>query len=196
MAEDAPHALQLTLLRTVIVAAWCGNWCGWKCSRPSSTWILRNTVRTPAPLSQNSGPSSGPRRLIHSSSRRATSVEHGTLAGGEPTSAGHVAALPDAIDELVARYTAGEETPALSREYGISKSGLGQLLLAEGVSLRDHAITLEDAETARRLYESGLVIKQVVAHINYSYGTIRAALHEHGATLRRSGRGRQLVWGE
>lgn len=97
---------------------------------------------------------------------------------------------PQTIEEIVARYNAGEETPALSREYGISKSGLCQLLQAEGVSFRRQAITPEDAERAVQLYESGLTIKQVVGQVGYSFGTIRMVLHEHGVTMRASGIGK------
>jgi AraC-like DNA-binding protein len=114
----------------------------------------------------------------------------------EATSTGWQAALhrnirrrlaPQAIEELVARYAAGEETPALSREFGISESGLRDLLRAEGVSLRGHAITIQDAETALQLYQRGLTITQVVAQIGYSHGTIRKVLLKHGVVIRTGG---------
>jgi lambda repressor-like predicted transcriptional regulator len=91
---------------------------------------------------------------------------------------------PQIISELVARYTAGEATPALSREYGISKTGLRELLLAEGVAFRRQAMTPEDAERAVRLYEGGLTIEQVVGQVGYSFSTIRKVLHENGVTMR------------
>lgn len=100
---------------------------------------------------------------------------------------------PQAIEELVARYTAGEETPALSREFGISGSGLRDLLRAEGVTLRGRAITVEDAEKAVRLYERGLTITQVVAHIGYSHGTIRTALLKHDVVIRSGHHGKRVV---
>jgi AraC-like DNA-binding protein len=91
---------------------------------------------------------------------------------------------PQAIDELIARYTAGEKTPALSREFGISESGLRDLLRAEGVPLRGHAITPEDAEQAVQLYARGLTITEAVAQIGYSHGTIRTVLLKHGVAIR------------
>lgn len=94
---------------------------------------------------------------------------------------------PQVIEELVARYIAGEDTPALSREYGISKTGLRELLQAEGVSMRRQAITPEDAERAVRLYERGLTITQVVERVGYSYGTVRRTLHEQGVAMRPTG---------
>lgn len=103
---------------------------------------------------------------------------------------------PQAVEELVARYTAGEETPALSREYGISGSGLGELLRTERVSLRGHAITSEDAARAVRLYGRGMTITQIVAQIGYSHGTIRTALLMRGVAIRLGGHGKQMVSGE
>lgn len=90
------------------------------------------------------------------------------------------------IEDLVARYNAGEDTPALSREFGISTSGLRQLLHAEGVPFRRQAVTPGDANTAIRLYESGLTIRQVVERVGYSFGTIQRLLNERGVTMRAS----------
>ncbi len=94
---------------------------------------------------------------------------------------------PQETAELVARYNAGEVSPALSKEYGISKCGLLQLLRKEGVSLRKQAITPEDAKRAARLYQSGLVITEVADEIGCSYSTVRKALHQSGVTLRPKG---------
>lgn len=94
---------------------------------------------------------------------------------------------PQVIAELVARYRAGEDTPALSREYGISKTGLRELLQAAGVSMRRQAITPEDAQRAVRLIEGGMTIKQVVGQVGYSFGTIRRVLHEKRVAVRPSG---------
>jgi len=101
-----------------------------------------------------------------------------------------------AIEDLAARYTAGEKTTALSREYGISESGARDLLWAEGVILRGHAITPKDAERAVQLYESGLPITQEVAQVGYSHGTIRAALLKRGVVLRSGSYGKRAVSGE
>jgi AraC-like DNA-binding protein len=103
---------------------------------------------------------------------------------------------PQAIDELIARYTAGEATPALSREFGISASGLRDLLRAEGVALRDRAITPEDVTKAVQLYEHGVTITQVVKHIGYSRDTIRKVLVEYGVVLRSGGPRKRVVPGE
>lgn len=74
--------------------------------------------------------------------------------------------------------------PALSKEYGISESGLRDLLRAEGVSLRGHKITITDAQQAVRLYASGLTIDQVAKQVGYSWGTIRRTLLQNDVALR------------
>jgi hypothetical protein len=94
---------------------------------------------------------------------------------------------PQETAELVTRYNAGEVSPALSKEYGISKCGLLQLLRKEGVSLRKQAITPEDAKRAARLYESGLTIDEVVEQIDSSYSTVRKVLHQSGVIMRPKG---------
>lgn len=91
---------------------------------------------------------------------------------------------PQAIAELVARYNAGEHTPALSRQYGLSKTGLVELLRTEGVPLRRRSMTLQDAERAVRLYESGLTIDEVVKQVGYSYSTIQRLLHQKRVGMR------------
>jgi AraC-like DNA-binding protein len=100
---------------------------------------------------------------------------------------------PQAIEDLVARYTAGEKTPALSRAFGISESGVRDLLRADEVTLRGHAMTSEDAEQAVLLYARGLTITAVVAQIGYSHGTIRKVLSEHGIAIRAGPQGRRMV---
>jgi AraC-like DNA-binding protein len=93
---------------------------------------------------------------------------------------------PREIKDLVARYTAGEDTPALSREYGISKTGLLQLFQAEGVTLRRRAMTPTDVERAVHLYESGLTINDVVRQVGYSSSTVQRVLHKMGVCMRPS----------
>lgn len=100
---------------------------------------------------------------------------------------------PQQIEELVARYNAGLDTPALSRAYGISRGGLRKLLLAQGVSFRKQPMTHEDAKRAVRLYERGLTINQVVDQVGYSFSTIRRMLHANGVSVRERGGGRRVA---
>lgn len=126
-------------------------------------------------------------------SRKSHSVAAPTEPARVPTRSLRRRLAPLAIDELVTRYNAGETIRALSREYGVSRSGLRQLLRGEGVPLREQGITPEDAERAVRLYESGLTIRQVVEQVGYSFGTIQRMLNEKGVALRVAGRGNRKM---
>lgn len=99
---------------------------------------------------------------------------------------------PKVIGELVERYSAGDHTPALAREYQVSTMGLWQLLLKEGVKFRGQSITPADSDRAVKFYESGLTIREVVTEIGYSLGTIRRELHRRGVPMRPSGRWNHL----
>lgn len=91
---------------------------------------------------------------------------------------------PHAIIDLVNRYSAGESVLTLSQDYGISESGLRDLLRAEGVTLRGHRITTADAQRAVQLYERGLPSDQVAKQLAYAWGTIHRVLIRNGVALR------------
>lgn len=90
----------------------------------------------------------------------------------------------ETIVEVVQRYQAGQHTTALSKEYGISKSGLISLLRSEGVTLRRRPLSKAATERAVRLYKHGLTIQQVADRVDSSYGTIRNMLHREGVRVR------------
>lgn len=94
---------------------------------------------------------------------------------------------------MVTRYTAGEAIRALSREYGISRSGLRQLLQNAKVVLREQGITPENVELAVQFYRQGMTLVQVAEQVGSSYGALRKALHEQGVALRAPGRGRRVI---
>jgi AraC-like DNA-binding protein len=100
------------------------------------------------------------------------------------------------IEELAVRYNAGEDTPELSRAFGISRGGLRKLLLAQGVSFRKQPMTRDDAERAIRLYQRGLTINEVVDQVGYSFSTVRRMLHANGVAVRVRGVGKREASGE
>lgn len=88
------------------------------------------------------------------------------------------------IETIVARRKSGEKVKALCEEYGISESGLNDLMTRAEAPVRANPITSEDIDTAVQLYESGLTVKQVVKQLGYSIRTIRRVLHEQGVQMR------------
>lgn len=91
---------------------------------------------------------------------------------------------PKTVCTLAERYRNGESSTALGREYGVSKSGLIQLLRSEGVVLRNQSISPEAIDTARWLYASGFSIRQVLKEAGCSFGTGRRVLHNAGALIK------------
>lgn len=88
------------------------------------------------------------------------------------------------IQELAARYRAGETISSLSRDLAVSRKALRSLLKAEGVSLRRRGMSQADADRAVQLYESGMTIAQVTEQVGYSYGVVNRMLHKRGVNVR------------
>lgn len=89
--------------------------------------------------------------------------------------------------EIQARVAAGEPKRSLAKEFGISDSGLANMLLNLQVDLRKTEITKEHEEQAVALYESGLSVHQVMKELRYSVGTIQRMLRKHGVKMRVKG---------
>lgn len=94
----------------------------------------------------------------------------------------------ETIETIIARRKSGEKVKALCEEYGISESGLNDLITRAETPVRTTPITPEHIDMAVELYESGLTVKQVVKEVGYSIRTIRRVLHEKGVTMRVSGK--------
>lgn len=114
---------------------------------------------------------------------------HGPSAADEPSARLLRRRLSSqVIEELVTRYNQGESARALGQEFGVSKTGLRELLLSEGVQFRKQGLAPADIERAAQLYESGLTIAEVASQVGFSYSAVRAALHKRGVPLRAAGR--------
>jgi len=72
--------------------------------------------------------------------------------------------------EIASRYSAGQSTPPLARDYAIAESALLQLLLDGGVLMRKQEMISTKAEQAGApLYGGGMFIGEIVEQINCSY---------------------------
>lgn len=100
---------------------------------------------------------------------------------------------PDMMGDIVRRYQAGEPTTTLSKDFGVSRSGIASLLRKEGVALRGQAMTQEAIDRAVALYRQGLTIRQVADKVDYSYSTVRSALRSKGISIRSTGAKRGLT---
>lgn len=91
---------------------------------------------------------------------------------------------PEALARLVERYEAGEHTPALSQEFGISRSSLCNLLRSEGVTLRPRPMEVDTRRLAVNLYAQGCSVRRLAKVVGCSNGTIRKTLHKEGVGVR------------
>ena len=80
------------------------------------------------------------------------------------------------LDEIVARYGAGESTTALAAEVGIAKSSLLRLLDARGVARRKQGLTPEKERQILQLRAEGMVIRAIAKQVGVSYDTARLLL--------------------
>lgn len=75
----------------------------------------------------------------------------------------------------------------MAHAFGISESGLRDLLFTATMEMKKPPMTAEDVARAVALYESGLSVRQIALKIRYPLGTIRRVLKEQGVKMRVSG---------
>jgi DNA invertase Pin-like site-specific DNA recombinase len=80
------------------------------------------------------------------------------------------------LNQLVARYKAGETSTALARESGIAKSTFLRLLAEHGVGTRTRGLTPAKEEEILRLRKQGMIIREIAKCVGCSYDTARLFL--------------------
>jgi DNA invertase Pin-like site-specific DNA recombinase len=83
---------------------------------------------------------------------------------------------PEELNQLVARYKAGEPSTALARESGIAKSTFLRLLAERGVGTRSRKLTAAQGEKILQLRGQGVVIREIAKQVGCSYDTARVFL--------------------
>jgi len=83
---------------------------------------------------------------------------------------------PDELNQLVARYQAGEMSTALAKESGIAKTTFLRLLAERGVRTRSRKLTAAQGETILRLRKQGMVICDIAKQVGCSYDSARLFL--------------------
>lgn len=90
----------------------------------------------------------------------------------------------EARAQVVARYSAGETTTVLAKDYDVAKSTIIGILRANNVVVRRQPLTAEQVSDAARLYESGLSLSQVAEALNVNQETMRVAIMKAGVEIR------------
>ena len=84
------------------------------------------------------------------------------------------------LDEIGARYEAGESTTSLAGEIGVAKSSLLRLLEERGVARRKQGLTPEKERQILKLRSEGVVIRAIAKQVGVSYDTARLFLLGQG----------------
>lgn len=79
---------------------------------------------------------------------------------------------PDQLNAIVVRYTVGETTTALAREYAISHSSILRLFEQRGIRTRVRGLTPEKEREVLRLRAQGLIIRKIAKQVGCSYDTV------------------------
>lgn len=90
----------------------------------------------------------------------------------------------DARAQVVARYSAGETTTVLAKDYDVAKSTIIGILRANNVVVRRQPMTADQVSEAARLYESGLSLSQVAEALGVNQETMRVAIINVGVKIR------------
>lgn len=92
---------------------------------------------------------------------------------------------PDEIQELVARYSAGETMVELGERYGINRRTVSIHLQQSGIPSRHR--TMDDYKITRciELYQAGLSLVAVGEQLGVDQATVRRALLSAGVSRRR-----------
>ncbi|KAB1643906.1 hypothetical protein [Gulosibacter chungangensis] len=90
----------------------------------------------------------------------------------------------EARAQVVARYSAGDTTTVLAKDYDVAKSTIIGILRANNVVVRRQPMTADQVSQAARLYESGLSLSQVAATLDVNQETMRVAIIKAGVVLR------------
>lgn len=90
----------------------------------------------------------------------------------------------EARGQVVARYSAGETTTALAKDYGVAKSTIIGILRANNIVVRRQPMTAQQVGEAARLYESGPSLSQVATTLDVNQETMRVAIMKAGVEIR------------
>jgi hypothetical protein len=92
------------------------------------------------------------------------------------------------LETLAAEYEVGASTVELQEKFGLGKGSVLRLLHEAGVKVRRQPVDDERLEEIRRLYQSGLTIREVAAALAMPKTTVQDALARAGQPMRPAAR--------
>jgi hypothetical protein len=92
------------------------------------------------------------------------------------------------LETLVAEYGAGASTVELQERFGLGKGSVLSILHEAGVKIRRQPMDEQRLEEIKRLYQSGLTIREVAAVLVVPKTTVQDALARLGQAMRPAAR--------
>ena len=93
------------------------------------------------------------------------------------------------VQEIVGCYEAGATAAVLADRYGVSRTGITNLLDSQGAAVRRRCgLSPTDVDLAERLYAAGWLLREIGVELGFSRDAVRRALQRRG-TVMRSGYG-------
>jgi DNA-binding transcriptional regulator LsrR (DeoR family) len=91
----------------------------------------------------------------------------------------------EVVAEIGRAYEAGATSTALAQEFGLSRTGVLNLLRGSGVKVRTRrALTEPEVDTAERRYGEGWILREIGDELGVSRDCVRLALLKRGVKLR------------
>jgi hypothetical protein len=89
------------------------------------------------------------------------------------------------VHEIVGCYETGATAAELAARYGVSRTGITNLLNSQGATVRTpRGLKHTDVDLAERLYAAGWLLREIGAELGFSRDAVRRALLQRGVVMR------------
>jgi hypothetical protein len=89
------------------------------------------------------------------------------------------------VREIVQVYEAGATAAELAERYGVSRSGITNLLHSQEAAVRSpRGLSPTDSDLAEQLYADGWLLREIGAELGFSRDAVRRALLQRGVVMR------------
>jgi lambda repressor-like predicted transcriptional regulator len=89
------------------------------------------------------------------------------------------------VQDVLRHYETGVTAAELAERYGVSPTGLTNLLHSQGAAVRSpRGLSPTDVELAERLYASGWLLREIGVELGFSRDAVRRALLQRGVVMR------------
>jgi hypothetical protein len=89
------------------------------------------------------------------------------------------------VEDVLRRYEAGATAAELAGRYGVSRTGIQNMLHAQGATIRTpRELSSTDVKVAERLYAAGWLLREIGVELGFSRDAVRRALLQRGVVMR------------